>query len=81
VQFIQLDIQPTEIDSNRAIAAPVVGDIESSVTALLSSLKPGEVKPSAPYLNQLAQHKKTTAAFIAVTTSTAAVARTRARPF
>ena len=57
-QFIQLDIQPTEIDSNRAIAAPVIGDIESSVTALLSSLKPGQVKPSALYLNELAQRKK-----------------------
>src|SRR3984957_12211977 len=28
-QFIQLDIAPTEMDSNRAIAAPVVGDIAS----------------------------------------------------
>lgn len=26
-QFIQLDIEPSEIDSNRPIAAPVVGDI------------------------------------------------------
>ncbi|MBV8361477.1 MAG: oxalyl-CoA decarboxylase [Deltaproteobacteria bacterium] len=57
-QFIQLDIQPTEIDSNRAIAAPVVGDIESSVTALLSSLKPGQVKPFSSWLHELAGHKK-----------------------
>ena len=33
-QFVQLDIAPTEMDSNRAIAAPVVGDIASSVSAL-----------------------------------------------
>jgi oxalyl-CoA decarboxylase len=57
-QFIQLDIQPTEIDSNRAIAAPVVGDIESSVAALLSALKPGQIKPSASWLHDLAERKK-----------------------
>ncbi len=28
-QFIQLDIEPQEIDSNRPIAVPVVGDIAS----------------------------------------------------
>ena len=37
-QFIQLDIEPREIDSNRPIAAPVVGDIASSVSALLARL-------------------------------------------
>jgi oxalyl-CoA decarboxylase len=57
-QFIQLDIMPTEIDSNRAIAAPVVGDIGSSVAALVSALKPGRVKPSASWLHNLAEHKK-----------------------
>lgn len=39
VQFIQLDIEPQEIDSNRSIAAPVVGDIDSSMTLMLDSLK------------------------------------------
>jgi oxalyl-CoA decarboxylase len=34
-QFIQIDISPTEIDSNVAIAAPVIGDIGSCVAALL----------------------------------------------
>jgi oxalyl-CoA decarboxylase len=57
-QFIQLDIEPTEIDSNRAIAAPIVGDIGSSVAALLSALKPGQVKSSASWLQDLAEHKK-----------------------
>ena len=28
-RLIQIDISPTEIDSNRAIAAPVIGDIKS----------------------------------------------------
>jgi oxalyl-CoA decarboxylase len=57
-RFIQLDILPTEIDSNRAIAAPLVGDIESSVAALLSTLKSVQVKPSASWLRDLAEHKK-----------------------
>jgi oxalyl-CoA decarboxylase len=54
-RFVQLDIAPTEMDSNRPIAAPVVGDIASSVAALLAALKPGQISPSAPWLNELAQ--------------------------
>lgn len=37
-KFIQIDIDPEEIDINRAIAAPVVGDIESSIDAMLAAL-------------------------------------------
>ena len=37
-QFIQLEIDPEEIDCNRPIAAPVVGDIESSLDAILAKL-------------------------------------------
>lgn len=37
-QFIQLDIDPTEIDCNRHIAAPVVGDLASSLDAMLARL-------------------------------------------
>jgi oxalyl-CoA decarboxylase len=57
-QFVQLDIEPTEIDSNRAIAAPVVGDIASSVAALLAMLKPGQIQPRSAWLDELAQHKQ-----------------------
>jgi oxalyl-CoA decarboxylase len=57
-QFVQLDIMPTEMDSNRAIAAPVVGDIASSVPALLAMLKPGQIRPRAAWLEALAQHKQ-----------------------
>ncbi len=38
-QFIQLDIDPMEIDCNRHIAAPVIGDVESSLKAILAKLK------------------------------------------
>ena len=37
-KFIQIDIEPKEMDSNVEIAAPVVGDIGSCVTALLNSM-------------------------------------------
>jgi oxalyl-CoA decarboxylase len=57
-QFVQLDISPTEIDSNRSIAAPVVGDIKSSMSALLAALKPGQIKPSTAWIDGLAQHKQ-----------------------
>ena len=57
-QFIQLDIVPTEMDSNRAIAAPVVGDIASSVAALLAMLKPGQIRPRSAWLDDLAQRKQ-----------------------
>ncbi len=37
-QFVQLDIDPQEIDCNRHIAAPVVGDLRSSLRALIDKL-------------------------------------------
>src|SRR5207253_416651 len=37
-KFIQIDIDPREMDSNVAIAAPVVGDIASCVSALLEGI-------------------------------------------
>ena len=39
VQFIQLDIEPEEMDSNRPIAAPVVGDIESSLDVMIAKME------------------------------------------
>jgi oxalyl-CoA decarboxylase len=37
-KFIQIDIEPKEMDSNVAIVAPLVGDIGSCVSALLESI-------------------------------------------
>lgn len=45
-KFIQIDIDPKEMDSNVAIAAPVVGDIASCVSALLNAM--GEKWPVPP---------------------------------
>jgi oxalyl-CoA decarboxylase len=45
-KFIQVDIEPKEMDSNVEIAAPLVGDIGSCVTALLEGM--GANWPAAP---------------------------------
>ncbi len=37
-KFVQVDIEPKEMDSNVEIAAPVVGDIGSCVSAMLSAM-------------------------------------------
>src|SRR5207344_3367157 len=44
--FIQIDIDPKEMDSNVAILAPVVGDIGSCVSAMLDAM--GGSWPAAP---------------------------------
>ena len=46
-RFIQIDIEPREMDSNVEIAAPVVGDIASCVAALLEGMKGWAPPPSA----------------------------------
>ena len=45
-KFIQIDIEPKEMDSNVEIAAPVVGDIGSCIMALLNAM--GEKWALAP---------------------------------
>src|SRR5208283_2397222 len=57
-RFIQVDISPTEIDSNRPIAAPVVADIGSAMSAFLAVLKPGEIHPKAAWLDAIAERKQ-----------------------
>jgi oxalyl-CoA decarboxylase len=64
-QFIQIDIMATEMDSNRAIAAPIVGDIASSVAALLAAKKVGRITARAPWVEKLAQIKAKNAAKMA----------------
>jgi oxalyl-CoA decarboxylase len=58
-QFVQIDISPTEIDSNVAIAAPLIGDIGSCVSALLDGLDgAGIAKPDAEWLGPIAERKE-----------------------
>ena len=63
-QFVQVDIAPTEIDSNVAIAAPLIGDIGSCVTALLQNLD-GFARPDAAWTGAVAAKKETNLAKMA----------------
>jgi oxalyl-CoA decarboxylase len=57
-KFVQVDIAATEMDSNRPTAAPVVGDIKSAMAAFVAALKPGQIKPSAAWLEAIAANKQ-----------------------
>ncbi|MEM5449372.1 MULTISPECIES: oxalyl-CoA decarboxylase [Paraburkholderia] len=56
-KFVQVDIAPTEIDSNVAIEAPVIGDIGSCVEALVAGLGTDFPKPPAEWLDAVAERK------------------------
>ncbi|WP_322009431.1 oxalyl-CoA decarboxylase [Paraburkholderia sp. J12] len=56
-QFVQIDIAPTEIDSNVAIEAPLIGDIGSCVDALLEGIGDDFPQPPAEWLDAVAQRK------------------------
>jgi len=58
VRFVQVDISPTEIDSNRPIAAPVVADIGSAMSALLATLEPGQIKVQSAWTKAIADSKQ-----------------------
>jgi oxalyl-CoA decarboxylase len=55
--FIQVDIDATELDSNQPIAAPLVGDIGSVMTALLEGARRGRVAAPVPWRNELEARK------------------------
>ena len=50
-KFIQIDIEPKEMDSNVEIVAPVVGDIGSCVSALLDGMGGNWPAPPADWIN------------------------------
>jgi oxalyl-CoA decarboxylase len=56
-RFIQVDIAPTEIDSNVAIAAPVIGDIGSCVAALLAGIDASWPTPPAEWTGGIAERR------------------------
>jgi len=66
-QFIQIDISPTEADSNVAIAAPVIGDIGSCMSALLAGIESGFVRPGAEWTSAIAERKEKNLAKMAAT--------------
>lgn len=58
-QFIQLDIDPQEIDRNRPIAAPVVGDLDSSISAMLAKLDQYKFQTDPKWLQDLQAETRT----------------------
>src|SRR5207302_5883135 len=57
-RFVQVDISPTEIDSNRAIAAPIVGDVKSVFAAFNAAMKRGQVRRQAAWMEEIGKRKQ-----------------------
>ncbi len=58
VRFIQLEIDPKEIDSNRPIEAPIVGDIESSMELLVNGLESTSIKADPSWIQEIEKDKE-----------------------
>ncbi|WP_176055379.1 oxalyl-CoA decarboxylase [Paraburkholderia caribensis] len=58
-QFVQIDISAQEMDSNVAIAAPIVGDIGSCVASLLDQVGDDFPQPPQEWLDAVNQKKNT----------------------
>jgi oxalyl-CoA decarboxylase len=57
-KFIQIDIEPKEMDSNVEIVAPVVGDIGSCVAALLDGMGKGWQKAPSDWANAVTKKRE-----------------------
>ncbi len=57
-KFIQVDIDPKEMDSNVEIVAPLVGDIGSCVSALLEGIDGKWPAPPADWINAVKSKKE-----------------------
>ena len=57
-KFIQIDIEPKEMDSNVEIAAPLVGDIGSCVSALLEAMGGNWPPPPADWISAVNAKKE-----------------------
>ncbi|WP_143272086.1 oxalyl-CoA decarboxylase, partial [Azospirillum brasilense] len=56
--FIQIDIEPREMDSNVAIVAPLVGDIGSCVSALTAGMAKGWTPPPAEWTGAVSARRE-----------------------
>jgi oxalyl-CoA decarboxylase len=57
-KFIQIDIEPKEMDSNVEIAAPLVGDIGSCASALLAAMGNNWVLAPADWVNKVSAKRE-----------------------
>lgn len=58
IKFIQLDVEPQEIDVNVPIAAPVVGDMGLSLDAILAKLDPAKMSADPAWVKSLQAETK-----------------------
>src|SRR5579863_2881693 len=57
-KFIQIDIEPKEMDSNVEIVAPLVGDIGSCVSALLAAMGNGWTAAPADWVQKISTKRE-----------------------
>ncbi|MCI9607247.1 MAG: oxalyl-CoA decarboxylase [Muribaculaceae bacterium] len=57
-KFIQLEVEPTEIDRNVPVAAPVVGDMGESLTMILATMKGKTMSTDPTWLTSLQAETK-----------------------
>ena len=65
-QLVQIDIEPNEFDSNRAIAAPIAGDIVSSMYALIAGLSSTPVSAPEKWTGAIREKRQRNAEKMAV---------------
>ena len=65
VKFIQLDVEPIEIDRNVPIAAPVIGDLGASLDAILAELAGKKMSADPAWLTSLQAETKVKGAKLA----------------
>ncbi|MDE6377949.1 MAG: oxalyl-CoA decarboxylase [Duncaniella sp.] len=58
IKFVQLDVDPEEMDVNVPIAAPVVGDMGESLDAILSKLDPSKMSIDPTWVPSLQAETK-----------------------
>ena len=66
-KYIQIDISPTEADSNVPTAAPLVGDVGSCVSALLAGMGSNWPRPPQAWLQAIEERKSKNVAKMAET--------------
>lgn len=74
VKFVQLDIEPREIDRNVPVAAPVVGDMGQSLDMILAGLKGKTMQADPTWLSSLQAESKAKNAKFAERLTTASTA-------
>ena len=58
VKFIQVDIDAKEIDSNRQIVAPVIGDIDSCMDLFMGSIQKKNIKAPTTWVDAINKAKQ-----------------------